>query len=68
MNRLPLVTTLSPGAILPLTGDKLARGDAGFDLAQFERIVGIRDPDASLIAFVDQRLLWYRDRRFIAAR
>ena len=67
MNRLPLVTICSPGFRLPDHLDEIAVGEPGLDLAQFDRLVLVRDPDPDLIALVDQRLLRHADRRMIAA-
>src|SRR5579863_7199476 len=36
---------------------QIAIGKAGLDLAQFDRLVLVRNPDPDLIALIDQRLL-----------
>src|SRR6476469_356071 len=46
--------------------DQIPIDETGLDLAQFDRLVLVRDPDPDLIALVDQSLLRYADRRMIA--
>ena len=66
MNRLPLVTIMLAGLQIADHLDEIAIGEAGLDLAQFDRLVLMRDPDPDLVAFVDQRLLRHADRRMVA--
>src|SRR5947209_9099919 len=45
---------------------QIAVAEAGFDLAKFDRLVFVRDPQPHLIALIDQRLLRHRNRGMIA--
>ena len=46
--------------------DEIAIGEARLDLADFDRLVLMRDPDPDLIAFINQSLLRHADRMMIA--
>src|SRR5882757_934130 len=48
---------LIAGLKVALHFDKVAVGETSSDLTQFDGLVAVRDPDAHLIAFIDQGLL-----------
>src|SRR6478752_10089143 len=48
--------------------DEVAVDEADLDLAQLDRLVVARDPDANSVALVDQRLLRHRRRSAVAGR
>src|ERR1700704_3730697 len=61
-----LCNNLLAGFQITFDLDEVAIGEAGLDLAQFDRLVLMRDPDPNLIALVDQCLLWRANRRMVA--
>src|SRR5260221_12980366 len=62
-----LGNNLLAGFQITLDLDEAAVGEAGLDLAEFDRFVLVRDPDPDLIALVDQGLFRHADHRMIAA-
>src|SRR5258708_19681952 len=57
---------LLAGFQITLDLDEVAVDEAGFDLAQLDRLVFMGNPDPDLIALVDQGLLWHTNRRVTA--
>src|SRR5436305_2818294 len=57
---------LLAGLQISLDLDEIAIGQPGLDLAKFDRLVFMRDPDSDLIALVDQGLLGHAHGRMIA--